>query len=68
MIRSFGPYIIIRKNEFPLFRQAYRLSRAITDVQIDDILHGRKHIHSNPCRKLRVVASDKCQAETGEIA
>ncbi|MFH1146836.1 MAG: hypothetical protein V1736_03930 [Pseudomonadota bacterium] len=68
MIRSIGPYIIVRKAEWPLFRQAYRLSRAITDVQIDDILHGRKHIHSNPSRKLRVIASDKCQAETEEIA
>jgi len=64
MIRSFGPYFIIPKEEYPMFRQAYRLARNMTDIQIDEILEHRCHLHRNPSRKLKIIASDKCQAFT----
>jgi hypothetical protein len=68
MIRSFGPYFIVKKTDFPAFQKAHRLSRSMTEVQLEDILEHRYHLHRNPSRKLRVITSDKCQAETEEIA
>jgi len=50
--------IILRKSEFPLWMQAYKLSRKLSDEQIEELLSGERHVHKNPQRKSGIVTSD----------
>lgn len=62
-----GPFIIMHKQDYPAWVKTHKLSRCLTENDVDDILSGRKHLHLNPSRKLRVIASDKCQIETERV-
>lgn len=52
---QFGPYLIVRKAEFPAWQKAHKLARTMTEDQVDDILNGRRHIHRNPRRRVVLV-------------
>ena len=65
-MKKIGSYILIKAAEFLAIEKAHKLARTLTENQIDDILASKKHIHANPLRKLRVVASDQCQANVAE--
>jgi hypothetical protein len=64
MIKSLGSYLIIPKKEFPAFQKAYKLARTMTEIQIEEILEHRYHLQRYPTRRLRVIATDKCQVKT----
>ena len=59
-----GPYFLIREDELLHIKQAARLAGRLTLNDIELLLLGKKHLHLNPTRRLRVVASEECQAET----
>ena len=46
-------YIVVHKREFPAWQKAHKLARTMSHGQIEDILAGKKHVHSNPTRKPR---------------
>jgi len=43
--------IILRKSEFPLWMQAYKLSRKLSDEQIGELLSGERHTRKKPHKK-----------------
>ena len=46
-----GPYLIVKAAQMPFYQKAHKLARALSEDALDDILAGKKHIHSNPKRK-----------------
>jgi hypothetical protein len=63
-MRQIGPYLIVRKTEFPYFKKAHRIARELSEQRLDDILEHRYHLHKNPRKKLNVGGSEQCQANT----
>ena len=54
-----GPYIITRKEQLPHIEKAHKLARCLTLNDIELILAGKKHVHSNPTRKPRPEAQQE---------
>ena len=50
MIRI-GPWIVIKKVEFPAWEKVHKLARCLSFNAIEEILAGKKHLHTNPVRK-----------------
>ena len=46
-----GPFLIVKAAQMPFYQKAHKLARALSEDALDDILAGKKHIHSNPKRK-----------------
>ena len=59
-----GPYFLIREDEIFHIKQAAKLAGRLSLDEINLILLGRMHLQRYPTRRLRVIAADKCQAET----
>jgi hypothetical protein len=50
-MKTIGPYIIIKKSDFPAFQKAHKITRELTEQRLDDILQNRYHLHRNPRKK-----------------
>jgi hypothetical protein len=46
-LNRIGPYLIIKAADFPHFQKAHKLARTMTEIQLEDVLTGRKHLHKN---------------------
>ena len=62
-----GPYLIIRKSEFPAFEKAHRLARCLSHNDIEEILDGKRHVHKNP-RKWKVPVSKEEMSKISDMA
>ena len=43
--------IVVPKMEFPFFAKAHRLAHCLSEKDVDDLLNGKRHIHTNPKKK-----------------
>ena len=50
-IKTIGPWIIVKKSEFPHFQKAHRIARELTEQHLEDILEHRYHLHRNPVKR-----------------
>lgn len=50
-----GPWIIIKRVDYPAFEKAHKLARCLSLNDIEEILAGKKHLHGNPVRKQKVL-------------
>jgi hypothetical protein len=48
---SIGPFLIMRAADYPAFEKANKISRCLTENDIDDLLQGKAHIHRNPTKR-----------------
>jgi len=48
---TIGPYMIMRKSDYPLFEKAHKLARSLTEDQIDEILAGKRHTRRSPGKR-----------------